>query len=326
MSFELECRYFAGSVAESHYRNPVFVSGLARSGTTALLRVLHDTCEFESLTYRDMPFVLMPRLWGRIARPLYKTPVSAERAHGDSVMVDFDSPEGFECVFWKTFTEGSFDSGTMLRAHEPGPGAFDKFRTYVAMIAARSPEGPRRYLSKNNNNLMRLAAIRNALPDAGIVVLYRDPVQTAASSLRQHLRFCDRQRADPFILQYMNWLGHHEFGLGHKPFQFGKESLPGTPFEPDYWLHYWIAVYRHLATSGISFRFVNYEDLCTRPEAALRALFGYLGVKSEALPHAPKLRLAQTTDLPRFRPGLVEEAREIHERLCADGRNIICPN
>ena len=28
------------------------------------------------------------------------------------------------------------------------------------------------------------------------------------------------QSEDPFVKTYMDWLAHHEFGLGHKPFRF----------------------------------------------------------------------------------------------------------
>ena len=57
-------------------------------------------CEFETLTYRDMPFILAPLLWDKISRPLRKAGEKVERAHGDGMMVSFDSPEAFEEVVW----------------------------------------------------------------------------------------------------------------------------------------------------------------------------------------------------------------------------------
>ena len=57
---------------------PVFVSGLARSGTTILMRYLYETGLFRSLTYHDMPFVLMPNTWKKIAKR--KTSTVIERA------------------------------------------------------------------------------------------------------------------------------------------------------------------------------------------------------------------------------------------------------
>ena len=72
----------------------VFVAGLARSGTTVLLRLLHASGAFRSLTYRDMPFVLMPGLWSRFSGR--RRVERRERAHGDGLMVDVDSPEALD--------------------------------------------------------------------------------------------------------------------------------------------------------------------------------------------------------------------------------------
>ena len=55
---------FAKGAAESH--SPVFVTGLARAGTTALMRALHGTGQFASLTYADMPMVMAPNLWAKL--------------------------------------------------------------------------------------------------------------------------------------------------------------------------------------------------------------------------------------------------------------------
>src|ERR1700694_2502442 len=67
----------------------IFISGLARSGTTMLMRYFYETGLFRSLTYQDMPFVLMPNLWRQIS---HKKPAAKykERAHNDGIIVGFD--------------------------------------------------------------------------------------------------------------------------------------------------------------------------------------------------------------------------------------------
>ena len=47
--------------------NHVFVSGLARSGTTILLNAIYKSDEFASLSYQDMPFILAPNLWSKLS-------------------------------------------------------------------------------------------------------------------------------------------------------------------------------------------------------------------------------------------------------------------
>jgi len=79
-------------------RKHVFISGLARAGTTALMRLFYETGEFCSLTYRDMPFPLAPFLWKGVIGYSAKDGSLSERAHGDGILVDFDSPEALEEV------------------------------------------------------------------------------------------------------------------------------------------------------------------------------------------------------------------------------------
>jgi hypothetical protein len=322
IAFDLEAHSFQTPANQDGCERAVFVCGLARSGTTTLLRLLFETGEFQSLTYRDMPFVLMPRLWQRLAQPSYRPAQPVERAHGDSILVDFDSPEGFECVFWRTFSEGNWCTGDALLPHDPAEEVLEKFRGYVSRIALRTGR-PGRYLSKNNNNLLRLPAIKRALPDAAILLMYRDPLQTAISSHRQHLRFCQAQTEDRFVRNYMDWLGHHEFGPGHRPFLF--DSAPPSvfsPTEPNYWLEYWNRVYRHVLATLTGFHLVGYESFCGSPAEALRSLFGVLGLAADSREHAGKLRLAHTSSIPLFDPVLLEEARSIHGDLMADPRNV----
>lgn len=74
----------------------VFVAGLARAGTTVLMRRFYSSGMFRSLIYRDMPFVLMTNLWGRMSFSSQKQSERQERAHGDGLLVDYDSPEAWK--------------------------------------------------------------------------------------------------------------------------------------------------------------------------------------------------------------------------------------
>ena len=99
----------------------VFITGLARAGTTILLNALYKSNIFASLSYADMPFVLAPNLWSKISFKKKDLKLK-ERAHGDGIKVSTDSPEAFEEVFWKTFAEEEYEE------------LEDKFRVYVGNI------------------------------------------------------------------------------------------------------------------------------------------------------------------------------------------------
>ena len=68
----------------------VFITGLARSGTTILLNALYKSNIFASLSYSDMPFVLAPNLWSKISF-IKKDLELSERAHGDGIKVSAES-------------------------------------------------------------------------------------------------------------------------------------------------------------------------------------------------------------------------------------------
>lgn len=265
----------------------VFVAGLARAGTTVLMRRLHASGAFRSLTYRDMPFVLAPNLWKSLSATSRRNLESAERAHGDGVRVDADSPESLEEVFWRVFDGRSYIAADHLCAHAPGAQLRETYQRYVGAILASGAAGETRYLSKNNNNILRLGAIRRAFPNALILVPFRHPLAHAASLLRQHLHFSEVHAGDRFARDYMTWLVHHEFGGDHRPFRLGSDGdtpLPADTMSLDYWLELWLRTYRWLLeTAPETVVFVGYEQLCADPAVwrQLAALAGIDGAASE---------------------------------------------
>ncbi|MBW1763576.1 MAG: sulfotransferase [Deltaproteobacteria bacterium] len=239
----------------------VFISGLARAGTTILLRRLYNTGAFTSLTYRDMPFVLMPLFWKLLSGKSKKTMEKIERAHGDGLDVDYDSPEAFEEVFWKTVGRDEYIKKDRLLPHNPDEKTLKKFKHYLGLILESRKYASGKYLSKNNNNILRMKALCEALPESNFLILFRSPLQQAWSLQQQHQRFL--APADPFTTKYMNWLGHYEFGAGHKPFDFSRAENTFDPATLPYWLFLWNEVYSWLiAQTPQRVIFISYDELC----------------------------------------------------------------
>ena len=243
----------------------VFVTGLARAGTTILLRELYATGQFGSLLYADMPFVLAPNFWANVSRGARKPFAPIERAHGDSIAINLDSPEAFDEVFWRVFHGKSYILPDGLLPHRPGRSAIARYRDYIRLVLRRS--GMRRYLSKDNNNILRLGALAEAMRDCTFLLVIREPLAHADSLLRQHRRSV--RSTDSFERDYLRWLAHHEFGADHRPFRFA-DSPDGDPRSLDYWLETWLACYRALepvAEAHPNILVVPYGRLCARPEA-----------------------------------------------------------
>ncbi len=286
---------------------PVFISGLARAGTTILMRTFYETGAFRSLTYRDMPFVLMPGIWKNLSRPFHLHEAEKERAHGDGIEVNFDSPEAFEEVFWRVFSADEYLSEDRLTPCSLNEEVIRQFRQYVDQVVSSADQpSQRRYLSKNNNNILRLGPIRQAFPDALIIVPFRDPVQQSISLFLLHKKFCATHEQDSFSRMYMEWLGHHEFGATHRPFQFGghhavtaKDHHPGNI---NYWLALWINTYRYLLeTAPKGTVFVCFEELCREPRQTISMLFSKAGLSIDDCSidgkiHAPNPKQAGEID------------------------------
>jgi len=299
---------------------PVYVAGLARAGTTIVLEALYATGAFASLTYRDMPFVLAPRLWRRLSSAFLRNRGLRERAHGDRLAVDVDSPEAFEEVFWKTFLGPAYVRDEYLEPHEVDDEVLWQYRRYVAHILESSAGGRAlRYLAKNNNNVLRMSALEKAFPQGSVVVPVRHPAAHARSLLRQHERFRELHERDPFARRYMEWLGHYEFGSGFRPFRLSDDALPASSDEPEklsYWHRYWHVVHRYLLDEHRDWViFLDYDGLCERPQERLRALAEAVGVDPDALAAFADRVEPGPSEPARNEPALPYATVELYERL-----------
>lgn len=331
LTFDLEREYALPERRLIHdsASGPVYVCGLARSGTTMLLRILDELSDFRSLTYRDMPFVLAPSLWRKITLLSKRDVVIKERAHGDGILVGVDSPEGLEEVFWRTFGR-RIPSSDCFGYEEPTKSELKIFSEYRAMVANPRSEAlpengrPRRYLSKNNNNLLRLRSLC-ADPTSIILLVYRNPISTARSLHRQHQRFCASQAGDQFTRRYMGWLSHYEFGLDHLPFCFAVSEMSGR-YKPDdlnYWLEYWSAVYRHVLSLGdLRYHLVNHDALRSQPVKALSALFSVLSVEADSSVLAQQISAPEVENTDGFCPELLGRAQLIYRALLDSPKNL----
>ncbi len=325
---EIESRIYRRRIDMDRATRPVFVTSLPRAGTTILLNALSDLPEFASATYRHMPFTLSPLLWGGFSGAFRKAGERSERAHGDGIEVDFDSPEAFEEMLWMAFWPGHYTLDRILPWSARDRSAeFERFfRTHMAKIVS-TKGGATRYLSKNNANVARLDLLGTAFPDAVTLIPLRDPRAQVASLLRQHTRFSRLHAREPFARQYMEGLGHFEFGGALKPIAFeGFDEDPAAAGTADFWLRYWIAAYETvLDSAGAGAVIVDHDALCHDPAR-------HLPLVAEAVGSAAPDRLsamagrfrppAAAPDLPGASPALLARAGEMHAAL---GRRALRP-
>jgi hypothetical protein len=287
----LESRACRRTLRRVEARRSVFITALPRAGTTMLLNLLADLPEFAVHRYRDMPFVLCPLLGHRLGAWFGRTDQPRPRAHGDGMMIGLDSPEAFEEMVWRRFWPRHYRSDRILPWAHCDDRAFGRFlddhmRKIIHLRSDGLPGPARRYLSKNNGNIARLAALASAIDDATVIVLFRDPLQHAASLLRQHRRFLAIHQADSFARRYMAGIGHFDFGANFRPINFGnwlKAHGDADPTQLNFWLRYWIAAYRvAVGQCGPRVKLVSYDRLCGEPGAGLERLGALLDLHDVA--------------------------------------------
>ncbi|MPZ38755.1 MAG: sulfotransferase [Rhizobiales bacterium] len=291
-----ETRLLARDIEHVEISAPVFVCGLARSGSTILLECLAAHTDTVSHCYRDYPGVLVPVLWDRISARIYadrSTPV--ERAHGDGIAVTPDSPEAIEEMLWMAFHPHSHDParGNSIGRGGIAPPFSDFYRDHIRKLLWLRQGS--RYLSKNNYNLVRLGGLIELFPDARVIVPVRHPVTHIASLMRQHALFSAAETRHSAALRYMQRVGHYEFGLDRRPLNVGNGGTTQTVQElwregreVEGWSLYWANLHEFLMErlqEDVALRdatlVVRFEDLCADPEGMLGRIFAHTRLSAE---------------------------------------------
>jgi hypothetical protein len=281
-----------------------------------------------------MPFVLIPMLWSRFSEGFRRSDAPLERAHGDGMLVNVDSPEAFEETVWVAFWPKRYKRDRIVpwREEEDEPfRAFleNHFKKIVALSAREGdgmtalPSAPSRYVSKNNLNIARVLWLARNFPDSLFLIPFREPIQHCASLLRQHVNFLEIHRRDRFAKSYMEGIGHFDFGDNLRPVDFGgwlDRSKYRDPKKIGFWLEYWCAAYRSLIEEARErVCFLDYDAFCADPRLGLERVANFIDVdnkngffaQAERI-HAPSF---YEIDCSLLDETIIEETKALHSRL-----------
>jgi hypothetical protein len=305
---DAESRELSSLLADVSVREPIYIAGLARAGSTILLELVASTEGVITHRYRDFPPVFIPYWWNRfVDRAQTRVLEPQERAHGDRIRITPESPEAMEEPLWMAFFPSSHDPAVSHalgdRDHHP---EFERFyRDHIRKLLL--VRGGTRYAAKGNYNVTRLEYLVRIFPDARIVIPIREPVRHIASLLRQHERFSEACEGNPRGLAHLRQAGHFEFGLDRRPINTGDgvrtAEIVGLWREGEElrgWARYWSQVYGYVAErlqANERLReaalVVRYEDLCDSGETVVRSVLDHCRVTaSEPIIHAFSRRLS----------------------------------
>ena len=335
----LESRILRRHLARQAIDRPVYVTGLARAGTTILLETLAAHPDVGTHQYRDFPLLFTPYAWTRFLDQ-YATDASTptERAHADGITVTPHSPEAMEEVLWMAFFRDLHDP---TRCHVlNGSTSHATFETFYTnhvrkLLLAR---GRSRYASKGNYNLTRLEYLLKLFPDARFVIPVRAPQTHIASLEKQHRLFTEATHAHPRAMAHLDQVGHFEFGPHRHAINPGDRDTVATidalwasadPVERTRgWARYWAMLHRWLAArleANAALRratlLISYESLCARPAEVLAHVYDQCELPAA---HSLVQRFAGTIAAPRYyephfsreqRTAIAEETESVDAHL-----------
>ena len=292
---EAEYDALAGRLQEVPVEAPVFVTGLARSGTTMVLTLLSQADGVATHRYRDFPFLCVPLAWNWLQDRLGGGAEQAvERPHRDRIRITKESAEAFEEPLWQQFFPWVHDAA---RCHVMGAATRDaEFEAFFTGHLRKILwlRGGRRYLSKGNYNLARIEYLARLFPGARFVVPVRAPLAHVRSLAEQHALFCRYAEDDARVPRYLAAAGHYEFGPQRRPVNFDParigeiEAAWREGDDARGYARQWAQAYAHVdrlrSDPGIAHRILvlRFEDFCAQPGAAVRRLLDFCGLTDAA--------------------------------------------
>jgi hypothetical protein len=196
-------------------RAPLIVTGIPRTGTTALHKLLSMDDQFQGLEMwlTNFPMPRPPRdTWAQ--NPLYRATVANLDAFYEALphfraihlMVADEVDECLE-VLKHTFVSNRFGSSFSVPAYDRWWLAQDERQAYryhadvLRLIGRNEPD--KRWLLKNPGHVWSLDAVLAEYPDACIVHTHRDPAQAIASTcstLEAAAALAEGAEVDPVVI------------------------------------------------------------------------------------------------------------------------------
>jgi hypothetical protein len=250
----IESLYLKEKIEEINIEKPIYITGLARSGTTITLEMLCQHPDVVTHRYLHMVLPYTPHWTQQIANvtPLMRTPV--ERMHKDGIAVTRDSPEAVEEIFWQKFFDDLHNEGNSNVLTIQNQNLIFETFYYNHIKKLLFNQQATRYLAKNNYNVARLEYLQKLFPDAKFVIFIRNPFDHIASLAKQDKLFYEIEQEDPRLLDWTKIIGHREFGHARVCINFNNYDIIQRirrlwGHEDTYingWAIYWASTYSYL--------------------------------------------------------------------------------
>ncbi|MGV9170069.1 MAG: sulfotransferase [Promethearchaeia archaeon] len=302
----IENSVLAEELYECTVESPVYITGFARAGSTILLEMLDSHRLFTSHRYFQIGSPSTPYFMNQFIEKVPLMTEFSERVHNDRILVNRDSPEGLEEIYWQNHFPTILDENESdILDESVSNNEFEKFYRNQMKKLIISQEG-KRYVAKNNYVITRIDYVRKIFLDSRFIVMVRNPVNHIASLIKQDMLIGRLERQDPRIADWEKMVGHREFGIGKKVINVGNDVAKIRSLwkkKDTYvrgWARYWGNMYEYIYQKSKETKdllLVRYEDLCDKSAATIDRIFDYLSVDDYA---AVKKKYANILERPKY--------------------------
>lgn len=308
LTFDCEKKFF---LKKNRYIKKLFITGYARSGTTYLLNELYKSNLFSSLKYSNLPLILSPKINNIFIKIFANQNNNSSylRAHSDGLNISYNSPEAFEEIFWKFISGNSYIKKDYLNKHNLSNFDLEEFNKYISLVTEQN----KIYLSKNNNNILRIKDLSN-IENSTFLIMFRSPLEHSYSLLKQHNNFINLQQKETFIKDYMSSIGHYEFGQDHKPFFYNNNEYKSETI--NYWIKEWTKFYTEILNINKSknFYFISYDKCCMEKNYINSKLSKILNYDFNINFDTKKINKLDKSEI-NLNHNILQKADEIHQKL-----------
>jgi hypothetical protein len=313
---------------------PVFICGLARSGTTLLLNLLARVPGVATHRYGDFPFLWIPLAWHWLQGRTARATEAVERPHRDRIYITRESPEAFEEPLWQFFfpwlhnETASHILDDTVEATDFATFFVDHIRKVLLL------RGGARYVSKGNYNIGRIAYLGRLFPDARFVIPIREPLAHVHSLVKQHRLFTAYAAQDARVPVYLRAAGHYEFGPQRRPINLSTQRperiTDAWQQGHDYrgYAALWADVYGYVwqlsqnrPALAKRLHIVPYETLCQTPREVVAGLLKATGLYDagaallDELAHIQAPPAEETTLAEDIRAAVWSEVSEVASKF-----------